>query len=690
MNPTDEAVPVGPPPAAASSASAGGQPSAVSRMQVAALQRVFEHLSEGLILANAAGEVVHWNRAALAMHGLVGPDGQLRPLDDLKDAYQLETLDGRVLAVSEWPMVRTLRGEEVKNVALRMRRLDQPFVRIFWYGGTLIRDESGEAQVAVLHITDVTERHEAELMLSRERLQLGLARESLGRVSESLRERDELLALVFDQLPVVIWTTNPDLRITSMRGAALRGTALDPERMSGRLLTEFELPDQAASIERHRAALAGQTIYYDVVREGRTLRGMVAPLRSASGAIAGTLGMTMDITVQAQAEVTLREAAYTMAQAQRLGHFGSWELAFDEQGRPGDRMLWSDELYRIYGLEPETGGMPRDRARAMVHPDDAGRADSNQQQLAGWRSEWNDIARIVRPDGEVRNIRVHARMFLDERTQLPRKMIGTVQDVTEQQAAEEEIRRLNQDLERRVAERTAELGAANAELESFAYAVAHDLRAPLRAMAGFARALMEDYRDVLQGDASEYIDEIIGASRTMGNLIDAMLSLSRHTRGGLQRGPVDVTAMACHILRSLERAEAERSITWIVDPNMNAWGDMRMVDVVLHNLLSNAWKYTSRTASPRIEVTGKTLDGMLHVRVADNGAGFSMDHAAKLFQPFQRLHRQDEFPGIGIGLATVQRIIRRHGGTVTAHGKLGEGAVFEFSLPLAPAVAAAG
>ena len=372
-----------------------------------------------------------------------------------------------------------------------------------------------------------------------------------------------------------------------------------------------------------------------------------------------------------------------MAQAQRISHFGSWELPFDDQGRSiAEELFWSDELYRIHGLEKGVDLMDLLRAFATMHPDDREAMQATIGGLSAENPEWGGQIRILRADGAVRHARVHIRLFVDERTGLRRKLIGTVQDVTEQQAAEEEIRRLNQDLERRVAERTAELGAANAELESFAYAVAHDLRAPLRAMAGFALALAEDFPDQMTGEASDYVDRIVRASETMSGLIDALLELSRISSGEIVwRDQVDVTALAERLLRSLERAEAERSVTWSVQPGLTAWGDARMVDVVLTNLLSNAWKYTSRQPHARIDVRGEVRGDRVHVRVVDNGAGFSMDHAAKLFQPFQRLHRQDEFPGIGIGLATVQRIVRRHGGSVMAEGSPGEGATFAFSLP---------
>ncbi|HEX9077949.1 MAG TPA: ATP-binding protein [Desulfuromonadaceae bacterium] len=229
-------------------------------------------------------------------------------------------------------------------------------------------------------------------------------------------------------------------------------------------------------------------------------------------------------------------------------------------------------------------------------------------------------------------------------------------------------------------ERSLQLKAANEELDSFAYAVSHDLRAPLRAMNGFSQALIEDYGEALAGEARQYLEQIILASRSMGSLIDGLLTLSRSTRGDLNCVPVDLSAMVSRIRTDLERAEPERRVEWEVAAGMRAGGDSRMLEVVLRNLLGNAWKYTAGTPAPHIRVYAEERDGSRCFCVADNGAGFDMRHAARLFKPFQRLHRQDEFPGIGIGLATVQRIIHRHGGEICAEAEPGKGALFRFSL----------
>jgi signal transduction histidine kinase len=199
-------------------------------------------------------------------------------------------------------------------------------------------------------------------------------------------------------------------------------------------------------------------------------------------------------------------------------------------------------------------------------------------------------------------------------------------------------------------------------------------------MGGFSEALVEDYGDKLDAEARSYLDEIVIGSRHMGQLIDGLLTLSRSTRGELHHDRVDLSLLAERLRREQEKAEPGRRVEWQIAPGLNTNGDGRMIEVIMRNLLDNAWKYTVGAIEPLIRVYGEQEGSQLFFCVADNGAGFDMAHTEKLFQPFQRLHRQDEFPGIGIGLATAQRIVHRHGGTIEATGAPRQGATFRFSL----------
>jgi PAS domain S-box-containing protein len=248
--------------------------------------------------------------------------------------------------------------------------------------------------------------------------------------------------------------------------------------------------------------------------------------------------------------------------------------------------------------------------------------------------------------------------------------------------AERRLEALNRSLERRVHERTDALEGANAELEAFSYSVSHDLRAPLRALDGFSLALLEDYGDRLDEHAADYLRRIRAASQRMARLIDDLLTLSRVTRRDMTPGQVDLTALAHAVGAELSADEPEREVTLTVAENMWVDGDAQLLDVALRNLLGNAWKFTSRTQGAQVTVGVEDREGERVYYVRDNGAGFDATYADKLFAPFQRLHSEDEFPGTGIGLATVKRIVRRHRGRVWAEGATGRGATVWFTLGL--------
>jgi signal transduction histidine kinase len=280
-----------------------------------------------------------------------------------------------------------------------------------------------------------------------------------------------------------------------------------------------------------------------------------------------------------------------------------------------------------------------------------------------------------------RALQAGAQDYLVKGTQDPTLLRRVLRYATERKRLESQLRLLNVELEARVERRTRELAQANRELESFAYSVSHDLQAPLRTIGGFAEILATDYADMLDDEARGYLNRMRDAGRHMGELLDALLELSRVSRFALKPVVVDLAELARTVYTDIARTAPQRATVFDVDGDLTVHGDPRMLEIALRNLLSNAFKFTRGRQPGHIRLAAARQDGQRCYEIADDGVGFDPRFAHRLFEPFQRLHRADEFEGTGVGLATVQRIVQRHGGRIWADGSPGAGATFRFTLP---------
>ena len=393
-------------------------------------------------------------------------------------------------------------------------------------------------------------------------------------------------------------------------------------------------------------------------------------LRDHQGHIIGTFGISRNITEHKAAEETLRMSEERMRlffERQLVG----MAITSPEKG-------WvkvNDKICEMLGYSREE--LVRLTWTELTYPEDlASDVAQFERLLKGEIEGYTLEKRFVRKDGSLvfTNLAVGCVRRPDRSVDY---VLALLEDITGRKRSDDQIRLLNEQL----AVRAESLETANKELEAFSYSVSHDLRSPLRAIDGFSRIVLEDYANRLDAEGRNYLERIRAASQRMGHLIDDLLQLSRHTRSEMHRTQVDLSTLARALAEELQKTEPERRVEFVITPNLVANADASLLRVVLENLLGNAWKFTGKQAAPKIEFGRTTREGAPAYFVRDNGAGFDMTYAHKLFGAFQRLHTTDDFPGTGIGLASVQRIIHRHGGRLWAEAEINRGATFYFSLP---------
>jgi light-regulated signal transduction histidine kinase (bacteriophytochrome) len=375
-------------------------------------------------------------------------------------------------------------------------------------------------------------------------------------------------------------------------------------------------------------------------------------------------------------EESLRDTQARLNSTLAAGSIGTWTWDI-----VNDRLAADEFTARVFSIEPEAAarGLPADAyLQAVLEGDRASVADGLARAIQSC-GDYDLEYRVRQKDGEPRWLQARGRVDCDAAGKAL-NFHGAVMDITARKQAEEEVHRLNADLEERVVERTAQLESANKELEAFSYSVSHDLRSPLRAIDGFSQAVIEDFGPQLPGEGQGYLKTIRDEAQRMGRLIDDLLAFSRLSRVPLSKRNVDTGDLVRGVLDDLKPQRDGRTIDLRAGELPACSGDASLLKQVWINLLSNAFKYTLKRDAVVVEIGSRVQDGETVYFVRDNGSGFDMRYAGKLFGVFQRLHRADEYEGTGVGLALVQRIVNRHGGRVWAEAAVDQGATFYFTL----------
>ena len=497
---------------------------------------------------------------------------------------------------------------------------------------------------------------------------------------EELTRSEERFRSVYENAATGIAITDWDGHLQQCNPAYLSMLGYTIDELRGRSFSSLvHEEDRAENMAKLLELQDGQRPSFEI--ENRYVRKdgqpimvhkFVSTLPDRTGKPAYMFALVTDITLRKRAEAALLESEHrfrtlfeSMQEAFMLG-----EVIFDESGKAFDwRFLEVNPYFEtIYGLK-------REEVIGKTY----------REVLPGSHSEdWIEAAGRVTLSGQgepfVRESNTGRHLEGTLYRPHPGQFAAIVVDATARREAERQIRQLNAELEDRVRDRTAQLEAANKELEAFAYSVSHDLRAPLRGIDGWSLALVEDYGGELDHKALDYLSRVRSEAQRMGSLIDDMLQLSRLTRSQMERQQVDLTALANVIGGRLSESHPDRRIEFVISPGLTGEGDPGLLGIALSNLFDNAVKFTGPREIARIEFGSMDRDGEFSFFVRDNGVGFNMATAGKLFSAFHRLHKASQFPGSGVGLATVQRVIRRHGGRVWAEAERDAGATFYFTL----------
>jgi PAS domain S-box-containing protein len=519
--------------------------------------------------------------------------------------------------------------------------------------------------------------------------ELGLLTDSfnlmLSRIQEHTEERQRieeslaLLAAIVHSSDDAIIGKDLQSRVLSWNIGAERMFGYTAAEMLGEPITRLlsrDRPDEEPRVIED--VKRGETQHFETVRirkDGQPIEVSltISPIKNAKGEIVGVSSIARDITEQKRAQDALeRHASMLREQAQMLDLANVMARDLDSR-----IILWNSGMEKMYGWTKEEalGKNSHDLLRTQF-PGPLDDIVATLHRNGRWEGE------LVHFDKQGRQLAVTSQWVLHTDAQgKPAAILEVNNDITERKRAEEEVRRMNVELEQRVEARTAQLTAANQELEAFTYSVAHDLRAPLRHIDAFSRILNDDFASSLPPEARRYLETIRNGSRNMSQLVDDLLNLARVGRQELRRKPIHLGGLVNEVVADLKRETEGRQVEWQIRQLPTVECDPGLMKQVFANLLSNAVKYTRPRQKSVIEVGSGKANGATAIFVRDNGVGFNMKYVNKLFGVFQRLHRAEEFEGTGVGLATVDRILRKHGGTIWAEAGVNQGATFYFTVP---------
>jgi PAS domain S-box-containing protein len=587
-------------------------------------------------------------------------------------------LDGKQRMDAVWTTFRVMQDEETvlldqrKKSALATRQRAETVIQVSALVGIILLLLAGA-------VTDREIRRGEKMRREIVALNEDLERR-VGERTVELRESQRRLELFVEHAPAALAMFDRSMRYVQVSQRWLMDYGLDQRDVRGVSHYDVfpELPAQWK--EAHRRGLEGEVLQGQSDRFERAdgtvqwVRWETRPWYEASGGIGGIVVFTEDVTERKRAEDALRLSNARTRFAMEAAKLGDWQL--DLSTLEATRSLMHDQIFGYPILLPEWNF---DTFLSHVHPDDQERVQETFQRSTGLGKRWEFECRIIRVDGAMRWIwgcGDAQRESSGETT----GMFGIVKDITDWKRAEEDARMLNAELENRVIQRTAQLEAANKELEAFTYSVSHDLRAPLRHISGFSKILTEEFGSALPSEARRHLQRIEDGTHRMGQLVDDLLNLARVGRRDLSLQVAGFRSLVDEVIEELGPEIGERNVQWKIGDLPYADCDAALIKQVFQNLLWNAIKFTRPRERAIIEIGQEQRDGYEAVYVRDNGVGFSMKYRDKLFGVFQRLHRAEDFEGTGVGLATVQRIIQKHGGKIWAEAELDHGATFYFTL----------